>query len=89
MCIFYCSLTGRTSENGFGKPNWLNSTEVEYKACTQGVGVVDMTSLGLFEIEVSQTSLNHSPTSPCGHLHNMDICLLRTVRLVPERPKFI
>lgn len=42
---------GRPSENGFGRPSWLNSTEVEYKACTEGVGVVDLTSLGLFEIE--------------------------------------
>ncbi|KAL9975914.1 hypothetical protein ACROYT_G013133 [Oculina patagonica] len=38
-------------ENGFGKPSWLRSTEVEYKACTEGVAVVDLTSLGLFEIE--------------------------------------
>ncbi|KAJ7384995.1 hypothetical protein OS493_018684 [Desmophyllum pertusum] len=38
-------------EDGFGKPSWLTSTEVEYKACTDGVAVVDLTSLGLFEIE--------------------------------------
>lgn len=37
--------------SGFGKPSWLDSTEVECKTCTDGVGVVDMTSLGLFEIE--------------------------------------
>ena len=28
---------------------------MEYKACTEGVAVVDLTSLGLFEIEVRQT----------------------------------
>lgn len=37
--------------NGFGKPSWLGSTEVEHTACTEGVAVVDLTSLGLFEIE--------------------------------------
>lgn len=46
------SLVGDQFKSGFGKPGWLDSTEVEYKACTEGVGVVDMTSLGLFEIEV-------------------------------------
>ncbi|XP_022794248.1 pyruvate dehydrogenase phosphatase regulatory subunit, mitochondrial-like [Stylophora pistillata] len=38
-------------ENGFGKPGWLGCTEVEYKSCTDGVAVVDLTALGLFEIE--------------------------------------
>lgn len=42
---------GHPGENGFGKPSWLSSAEVEYKACTEGVGVVDLTSFGLFEIE--------------------------------------
>ena len=28
---------------------------------------------------------SHSLTSPCGHLYNTDISLLRTVRLVPEK----
>lgn len=41
------------SENGFGKPGWLSCTEVEYKSCTEGVAVVDLTALGLFEIESS------------------------------------
>jgi len=47
------SLAGQdhSRENGFGKPSWLGSTEVEYKACTEGVAMVDLTSLGLFEIE--------------------------------------
>lgn len=40
-------------ENGFGKPGWLGCTEVEYKSCTDGVAVVDLTALGLFEIESS------------------------------------
>lgn len=42
---------GQPPASGFGKPSWLKSIELEYKACTDGVGVVDMTSLGLFEIE--------------------------------------
>ena len=46
---------GHPRENGFGEPSWLGNTEVEYKACTEGVAVVDLTSLGLFEIEVRIT----------------------------------
>lgn len=42
---------GDQPNSGFGKPGWLDSTGVEYKACIEAVGVVDMTSLGLFEIE--------------------------------------
>ncbi|XP_015780112.1 PREDICTED: pyruvate dehydrogenase phosphatase regulatory subunit, mitochondrial-like [Acropora digitifera] len=42
---------GDQPKSGFGKPGWLDSTGVEYKACIEAVGVVDMTCLGLFEIE--------------------------------------
>lgn len=45
-------LLGDQPNSGFGKPGWLDSTGVEYKACIEAVGVVDMTCLGLFEIEV-------------------------------------
>ena len=30
---------------------------MEYKACTEGVAVMDLTSLGLFEIEVQQADI--------------------------------
>ena len=56
MSYIYVYL-GHPRENGFGEPSWLGSTEVEYKACTEGVAVVDLTSLGLFEIEVRRTVL--------------------------------
>ena len=55
MCC--CFVLGHPGENGFGKPSWLSSTEVEYKACSEGVGVVDFTSFGLFEIEVRHVFL--------------------------------
>ncbi|XP_067053975.1 pyruvate dehydrogenase phosphatase regulatory subunit, mitochondrial-like [Acropora muricata] len=42
---------GDQPKSGFGKPGWLDSTGVEYKACIEAAGVVDMTCLGLFEIE--------------------------------------
>ena len=35
------------------------------------------------------TQKKYSGTSPYGHLYNTDISLLRTVHLVPERPKSI
>lgn len=52
ISMTFPSLLGDQPKNGFGKPGWLDSTGVEYKACIEAVGVVDMTSLGLFEIEV-------------------------------------
>ena len=45
-------------ENGFGKPSWLKNVEQEYKACTDGVAVVDLTSLGLLEVEVRKRDKN-------------------------------
>ena len=38
---------------------------MEYKACTEGVAVVDLTSLGLFEIEVRQANIDHLETFLC------------------------
>lgn len=38
---------------------------MEYKACTERVAVVDLTSLGLFEIEVRQTDIDQKETSLC------------------------
>ena len=35
----------------------------------------------------AEVQLNYSGTSPYGHLYNTDTSLLRTVHLVPERPK--
>ena len=52
-------------ENGFGKPGWLGCTEVEYKSCTDGVAVVDLTAFGLFEIEVI-LQLTFSYKARCG-----------------------
>lgn len=55
LFVFYLD---HPSENGFGKPGWLSCTEVEYKSCTEGVAVVDLTALGLFEIKVQALASN-------------------------------
>ncbi|XP_032219176.2 pyruvate dehydrogenase phosphatase regulatory subunit, mitochondrial isoform X2 [Nematostella vectensis] len=35
----------------FGRPPWLANVEQEYRACKEGVGLVDLTSTGILEIK--------------------------------------
>ena len=45
--------TARPRDNGFGKPEWFGNMQAEYTAGQHAVGLVDVTSLGVLEIDVS------------------------------------
>ena len=42
----------RTSDYAFGKPSWFRNVEIEYRAFHESVGLVDMSSMGIFELQV-------------------------------------
>ncbi|EDO41600.1 predicted protein [Nematostella vectensis] len=57
------------STNAFGKPAFFRNVQVEYAACHNSVALVDMTSVGLFEIsQFMQTLCARDVGVPIGHI---------------------
>ena len=50
--VFLFPLDNREYQGTFGKPHWLENVEKECSASRDGIAVIDLTSTGLFELEV-------------------------------------
>lgn len=45
----------RDSSNAYGKPIWFDKVQTEYRACREGVSVIDMSTFTKFELQVLNT----------------------------------